>query len=78
MRGNKGFFAELWTPGTVPCALACAVLGILAALLLLWGGIWRALLVAALVAVGVFLGGVRDKKAFMLRITRRFRGYVSE
>ena len=64
MRDEKGFFSRMFTPGTPPCAVLCALLGALTALLLLARGIWVTLLIAVCVAAGAFLGGVRDKKAF--------------
>lgn len=68
MRDEKDFLTRMFTRGTPECAIACAVAGILAALLLLWGGIWRTLLVLALIAAGAFIGGVKDKKAFMRKL----------
>lgn len=62
------FFKRVFTPGTVECAIACGLLGVLVALLLLWIGIWKTLLIAALVAVGVFFGGVKDKRAFLKKL----------
>lgn len=61
---EDGFFSKVFTPGTKPCAVACLLLGILTALLLLWAGVWKTLLVMAFIALGVFLGGVKNKKAF--------------
>ncbi len=71
MRDDKDFLARVFTRGTPECAVACAMAGIFAALLLLWGGVWVTLLVAALVAAGAFLGGVKDKKAFMRKLFRQ-------
>lgn len=70
-RGNKGFFSQVFTPGTLPCAIACSVFGLMTALMLLWGGVWRTLLAAALIAAFAFVGGVRDKKAFLRRFIHR-------
>ncbi len=70
--GDRGFFSKIFTPGTPQCAIACALVGALTALMLLWAGAWRTLLVAALVAIGAFIGGVKDKKAFLQRLTGRF------
>lgn len=64
----KEFIKRVFTPGTVECAIACALLGIVVAVLLLSIGIWKTLLIVVLVALGAFLGGVKDKKAFIRRI----------
>jgi len=68
MRGSK-----LFAPGTLACTLLCTALGLLTAILLLWAGIWKTLLVAFVIAVAVFIGGVRDKRAFVRRILQAFR-----
>lgn len=68
---DDGFFSKVFTKGTPHCAIACALLGILIALLLLWAGVWRTLLVVVLVALGAFIGGVKDKKAFLRKLVGR-------
>ena len=68
MRGSR-----LFTPGTLPCTALYTALGLLTAVLLIWAGIWTTLLVAAVVAVAVFIGSVRDKKAFVRRVIKVFR-----
>ena len=73
MREDKGFFARLFTRGTPECAVLCALLGVLTALLLLWAGVWVTLLVALCVAVGAFISGVRDKRAWLEEIGRLLR-----
>ncbi|MDR0928839.1 MAG: DUF2273 domain-containing protein [Oscillospiraceae bacterium] len=72
MSDGKDFFAKFFTPGTPHCAIACAFIGVLTALLLLWAGVWTTLLVAALVSIGAFIGGVKDKKAWFHRWTDKF------
>lgn len=62
------FFKRVFTPGTVECAIACGIVGVLVALLLMWIGIWRTLLICVLVGIGVFIGGVKDKRAFLRRL----------
>ena len=64
----KDFVKRVFTPGTVECAVACGILGILVAIMLLTIGVWKTLLIVVLVALGVFLGGVKDKKAFIRKI----------
>ena len=68
MRGSR-----LFAPGTLPCTALCTALGLLTAILLIWAGIWKTLLVAAFVAVAVFVGAVRDKRAFARRILKAFQ-----
>ena len=70
---DYNFFKRLFTPGTVECAIGCGLLGVGVALLLLWIGVWKTLLIVVLVAIGVFIGGVKDKKAFINRILGLFR-----
>lgn len=65
MREGDSFLKKIFTKGTPQCAIACALVGVLAALLLLWQGVWRTLLVTVLVALGAFVGGVKDKKEFI-------------
>jgi len=59
---NKRFLQKLCTVGTPHCAAACALAAAFIALIGLWAGFWRALLFVAVVAVGAFLGGVKNKK----------------
>lgn len=66
------FIKRVFTPGTVECAIACGLLGIIVALLLLWIGVWKTLLIVILVAIGVFIGGVKDKRAFLSKLLGRF------
>lgn len=62
------FFKRVFTPGTVECAIACGLVGVLVALLLLWIGVWKTLLICVLVGIGIFIGGVKDKRAFINRL----------
>lgn len=66
------FFRRVFTPGTAECAVACGLVGVLVALLLLGIGFWKTLLIVALVGVGIFIGGVKDKRAFVQKIVSRF------
>lgn len=69
MHNNKDNFSkQLITPGTLPCAIGCVIVAVFTALLLLWAGIWQTLLFAALVAAGVFVGGVKDKGQFIRKL----------
>lgn len=66
------FIKRVFTPGTVECAVACGLLGILVALMLLWIGVWKTLLIVVLVGIGIFIGGVKDKKGFLQRLMNKF------
>ena len=59
--------SRFFTKGTRECAVLCSLLGVLTAVLLICVGIWKTLLVAACAAVGVFIGGVRDKNGVLRR-----------
>lgn len=66
------FIKRIFTPGTVECAVACALLGGLVALLLLWIGVWKTLLIVILVALGAFLGGTTNKMEKIKQLVGRF------
>ena len=51
--------------GTPAFGVLVGTMFVLAAGLLMWLGFWRTLLLAALFALGYFLGAVDDKKAFV-------------
>ena len=53
---------DFLTVGTSACAIFGALLGALIAALLLWIGFWKTLFIALLTCVGLFIGGVADKK----------------
>ncbi len=59
---NKGFFEKVFTIGTKECGIACAFVGILTALMLLYAGVWITLLVFGLAGLGLFLGGAKNKR----------------
>lgn len=67
----REFIKRVFTPGTVECAVACGLLGIVVALLLLTIGVWKTLLFVVLVAIGVFIGGVKDKRAFIRKLINK-------
>ena len=64
---NKSFLDKVMTIGTLHCAVACAVAAIFIALIGVWAGLWRALLFLAAAAIGLFVGGVKDKKQIFQR-----------
>ena len=57
--------SELTRIGSRACGIACAFLGVVLALLLLYAGFWRTLFVALMAALGYFFGRVSDKKTFV-------------
>ena len=64
----KNFFSQIFTPGTVPCALFGMALGLLFAVLCLTVGVGKALLIGGFCLVGAFVGGVKDKAGFIRKI----------
>ncbi len=65
MSNEKTNKPEFLTPGNTSCALFCAAVGVLIAVLLLTIGFWRTLFIAVMFFLGLFIGGVSDKKAFI-------------
>ena len=72
MKDFRELIRRLTEPGSPQAALFFAVIGLIVALLLLQIGFWRTLLVAACCLAGCFLGGVKDKPAFIRRVVDRF------
>lgn len=65
---KKNFFAQIFTPGTVPCALFGMVVGLLFAVLCLTVGVGKTLLIGLFCLVGAFVGGVKDKADFIRKV----------
>ena len=65
MRDWKATVQQMFTLGTAACAAFCAVLGVIFAVLCLTIGPGPAVLIAVCFLIGAFIGGVRDKKAFI-------------
>ena len=61
----KQFFSQMFTPGTVPCAIFGAVMGLVFAVLCMTIGVVKALLIGVFCLVGAFVGGVKDKAGFI-------------
>lgn len=68
MMDKKNFFAQMFTPGTVPCALFGMAVGLLFAVLCLTVGVGKALLIGGFCLVGAFVGGVKDKMGFVRKV----------
>ncbi len=65
MMDMKTFFSQMFTPGTAACTLFGIVVGLVFAVLCLTIGVGKSLLIALFCLIGAFVGGVRDKKAFV-------------
>ena len=61
-RRFKHFSDNMLRIGTPECAVFCASVAMVLALLFLLVGFWRTVLIAALMAIGAFIGGVKNKK----------------
>ena len=65
---KKNFFSQMFTPGTVPCALFGMAVGLVFAVLCLTIGVGKTVLVGLFCLVGAFIGGVKDKAGFIRRV----------
>lgn len=70
MKDVRTVLQQMFTPGTVACTIFCAALGVIFAILCLTIGVGPAVLIAFFCLLGAFIGGVKDKKAFV-------RGFVN-
>ena len=68
----KTFVRQLFTPGTAPCTLFGAVVGLVFAILCLTIGVGKTLLIVLFCLVGAFFGGVKDKQGFVRNIILSF------
>lgn len=66
----KSFVEKMLVPGTAPCALFGALVGLVFAVLCLTIGVPKALLIGAFCLIGAFIGGVKDKAEFVRRVVR--------
>ena len=67
----KEQFKSCLTIGTPECAALMGVAGLVLGILFLLLGFWRTLLVVAIMLLGVFIGGVKDKKAFLAKVVNK-------
>ena len=65
MMDMKSFFSQMLTPGTAPCTLFGMALGVVFAVLCLTIGVGKSMLIGGFCLIGAFIGGVKDKKAFV-------------
>ena len=76
MMDMKTFMNQMFTPGTVPCMIFGAVLGLIFAVLCLTIGAGAALVIALFCLIGAFIGGVKDKKARAAMKLLRVPGFL--
>ena len=70
---RNDFTAKILQVGTAECAIFFAVVAMVLALLFLYIGFWKTVLIALLVCAGLFIGGVKNKKAWISdKINRLF------
>ena len=67
----NAFTKNMFKVGTPECAITFAVIAMVLALLFLLLGFWQTLLIAALIVVGAFVGGVKDKKEWIRNAVNR-------
>lgn len=67
----NSFFKSMFKIGTPECAITFSLLAMLLAVLYLLLGFWKTLLIAVLMLLGGFLGGVKNKKEFITRQVNR-------
>lgn len=70
-RERKSVLSNIFTIGTPECAIFFAVAAMVLGLLILTIGFWKALLVAVLMLIGGFLGGVKNKKQWLKNVINR-------
>jgi len=68
---NKSFLSQAFRIGTPECAVLCAGVAMLLGLLFLWLGFWKTLLIFCLMLIGVFIGGVEDKREWIRDLMNR-------
>lgn len=64
----KNFFSQMLTPGTVPCAVFGAGIGLVFAVLCMTIGVFKSMLIGVFCLIGAFIGGVKDKAGFIRKI----------
>lgn len=64
----KSFISQMLTPGTAPCTMFGVCVGLIFAVLCLTIGVGKSLLIGLFCLVGAFVGGVKDKGAFLRRV----------
>ena len=62
---------DLLTIGTRACGAVCGITGVALAALMLSIGLWRTLFIVLMCLLGVFVGGVKDKRGFVKNAINR-------
>jgi len=65
---KKSFFSQMFTPGTMPCTVFGIAIGFVFAILCLTLGVGKTLLIGIFCLCGAFIGGVKDKGAFVRKV----------
>lgn len=68
---SNSFFDNMFKIGTPECAITFAAIAMILALLYLLLGLWKTLLIAVLMGLGGFLGGVKNKKQWISSLVNR-------
>ena len=72
MMDMKSFISQMFTPGTSACTVFGMAMGVVFAVLCLTIGVGKALLIGAFCLIGAFVGGVKDKVAFVKKVAGFF------
>ena len=64
-KDGRSFLHQAFRIGTPECAVFCAGVAMLLGLLFLWIGFWKTLLIFCLMLLGMFIGGVEDKREWL-------------
>ena len=64
-KDSRSFLHQAFRIGTPECAVFCAGVAMLLGLLFLWIGFWKTLLIFCLMLLGMFIGGVEDKREWL-------------
>ena len=70
-RQSRSFFENMCKIGTPECAIFSGAVAMALALLYLTVGFWKMVLFFLVVMLGVFIGGVKDKKGWLKRLINR-------
>lgn len=68
---SKEYMQNMFKVGTPECAISMGLVGLVLGVMFLLLGFWQTILDALIVIVFAFLGGVKDKKAFIAKFVNR-------
>ena len=68
---SKEYLQNMFKVGTPECAISMGLAGLVLGVMFLLLGFWQTILVALIVIVFAFLGGVKEKKAFVAKFVNR-------